>query len=130
MSGPFPSFDIASSGLRVSSTWMDAIAHNIANIQTTVPADQEPFRAARPILAEKPGEGVDVVGMVADESDPQLYFDPRNPRADATGHVAQPVVDLPGEMVDMMVASRAYQANLNVVQSAREAYEAAMRIGR
>ncbi|HXF73237.1 MAG TPA: flagellar basal body rod protein FlgC [Actinomycetota bacterium] len=136
MSGPFQDLDTAATGLAAAGFWLDTIAHNIANVNTLAPGDREPFRALSPVLAERigaaggPGEGVAVVGVVRAAGPPDLVYDPTHPLADAEGYVARPVVDVVGQMVDMMMASRSYQANLQVLQAARERYEASLRIGR
>ena len=133
MGGPFRQLDIAATGLEAAGVWLDAIAHNVANVNTTVPGDQEPFRASHPIfapIAGDPGAGVRVVGMAAEQGDPALVLAPGDPRADQQGEIAMPVVDLASEMTDMILATRSYQANLRVLQAARERYEAAMQIGR
>lgn len=131
MAGPFRQLDVAATGLAASGLWLDLIAHNVANANTTVPGDAEPFRASHPVFApimEDPG-GVRVLGTVQEEGDPALVSAPGDPRASADGTIAMPVVDLVGEMTDMIVATRSYQASLRVLEAARERYEAAMRIG-
>lgn len=131
MAGPFRQLDVAATGLTASGLWLDVIAHNVANANTTVPGGTEPFRASHPLLApilEEPG-GVRVVGLAHEPGDPVLVSAPGDPRASADGTIAMPVVDLVGEMTDMVVATRSYQANLRVLEAARERYEAAMRIG-
>jgi flagellar basal-body rod protein FlgC len=100
------------------------------------PATEEPFRASRPVFKQLmvgdgvPGDGVAVVGIEHSADDPQKVFDPANPLAGADGYVTRPVVDLSAEMSDMMVAGRVYQANLRAVESARDRYQAALRLGR
>ncbi len=61
---------------------------------------------------------------------PEVVYDPSNPLADGSGYVTRPVVDMASEMTNMLVASRLYQANLSVMTSAREAYQAALSIGK
>ncbi len=131
----FRSLDIAASGARMGRVWLDAIAHNIANVNTVRPPDEEPFRAKLVVAkavegADGLGDGVAVVGIEQAPGEPPLVYDPTHPYADADGYVRRPVVDLAGQMADLMAAQRSYQANLSVVRSSREAYEAALRIGR
>jgi flagellar basal-body rod protein FlgC len=129
--GPFQSLDTAASGANVARTWLDAIAHNIANLNTVNPPDQEPFRAKLVVAqARTDGTGADVIGIDQEQGDPALIFDPSNPLADADGNVHRPVVDLVTQMSDLIGAQRSYQANLSVAQSSRDAYEAAMRLGK
>lgn len=131
----FRSLDIAASGARMGRVWLDAIAHNIANVNTVRPPDEEPFRAKLVVAeavegADAIGDGVAVVGIEQAPGEPPLVYDPTHPYADADGYVRRPVVDLAGQMADLIAAQRSYQANLSVVRSSREAYEAALRIGR
>ncbi len=63
--------------------------------------------------------GVDVVGIVKDDGPDKLIYDPSHPDADAQGYVHMPNVDVVKEMVDMMAASRAYEANVTAIQEAR-----------
>jgi flagellar basal-body rod protein FlgC len=136
MSSPFGSFDISGTGLNASQRWLESIADNIANANTVRPATEEPFRASRPIFKEvqggngAAGDGVEVSTIERNSDDPEKVFDPSNPLAGADGYVTRPVVDLTSEMADMMIAGRAYQANLRAVEAARDRYQAALRIGR
>jgi flagellar basal-body rod protein FlgC len=127
----FGTLDTAASGAILGKTWLDAVAHNIANVNTVRPADEEPFRAKLVVARERSdGQGVTVAGIEDSAAAPQIVYDPDHPMADTEGRVVRPVVDLAGEMANMMAAQRSYQANLSVIRSSREAYEAAMRLGR
>ncbi|HVV35254.1 MAG TPA: flagellar basal body rod protein FlgC [Acidimicrobiales bacterium] len=131
----FSALDTAVSGVNVHGTWMDAIADNVANINTINPADQEPFRAELVELQAtkdggQVGSGVTVKSIQRKAGDPDMTFDPENPLADANGYVKHPVVDLSEEMTNMMIATRAYQANLNVMDKVRDAYLQALQIGK
>jgi flagellar basal-body rod protein FlgC len=133
--GAFDAIDIAATGADVSQTWLDAIAHNLANINTVRPADEEPFRAqlvhAEEVLdGNGVGRGVRAVEVVESSGDPMWVWDPDNPLASDDGYVVRPVVDAAGEMADMIVAQRGYQLNLQVIKANEEAYQAALRIGR
>jgi flagellar basal-body rod protein FlgC len=104
-------------------------------VNTVRPAGEEPFRArfvvAQALGAEfaPTGSGVEVGAVVEDGRDPTRVHDPQHPLADAAGYVTQPVVDLAGQMTDLMLANRTYQMNLKTVETAREAYQSALRIG-
>lgn len=129
--GAFDTLSIGSSGASLSRTWIDAIAHNIANVNTINPAGQEPFRSKMVIgSARSDGHGVDVVAIEETNAEAPIAYDPTHPYATADGYVTRPVVDLAGQMADLIAAQRAYQANLSVVRSGREAYESAMRLGK
>ena len=130
----FSSIDIARTGVGFSHFWMDTIAHNVANVNTVTSADEEPFRAQMVVAREatSPGEagaGVQIGGLRTADEDPIAQYDPTNPLANEQGYVNQANVDLSAQMSDMIVANRSYQANLRTIQSAREAYEAALRLG-
>lgn len=133
--GMFAAMDIAVSGATVSRTWMDAISHNIANLNTVNPAGEEPFRAlvveAQSVRFDS-GErgGVRVREITERGAVPAQAYDPNDPNADPfTGLVTRPVVDLGQEMTNLVIASRTYEANLGVVDRMRDAYMAALRIG-
>lgn len=133
--GPFAGIDIARTGLGFNKYWLDTIAQNIANVNTMTTPGQEPFRArmvvAMPIGQDQaPGGGVYVGDVLDQEGDPTLVYDPTNPLADDDGNVAGAVVDLSGQMGDLIIASRAYQANLSVFSTTRESLEAATTLGR
>jgi flagellar basal-body rod protein FlgC len=127
----FGSIDAAATGVTLGRTWMDSISDNVANINTVRPAGQEPYRAREVIAQSLPGTGgVAVAGETQDNSAPEVVYDPENPLADGNGYVTRPVVDLSTEMTNMLVATRLYQANLSVLSSARDAYQAALSIGK
>ena len=115
---------------------MDTIANNIANANTTRTAEGGPFKRQLVVFAQKteaaaasasaaagdPGSsqaGVEVVGIVNDNSPDKMVYDPSHPDADANGYVHMPNVDVVKEMVDMMAASRAYEANVTAIEESR-----------
>ncbi len=134
--GAFRAIDIAATGANMSHLWLDVIANNLANVNTVRPASEQPFRAQLVFAQERTdrftrtGDGVQVVALLDDRAPATEVFAPDNPLADDEGRVVLPVVDLAGQMADLIVASRSYQVNLEVIRSSREAYEAALRIGR
>ncbi len=134
--GAFDTIDIGATGANVSQVWLDAIAHNLANVNTVRASDAEPFRALL-VHAEEDidprggvGDGVRAVEVLRSEGDPMWVYDPSHPLADEEGYVVRPVIDVAGQMSDLIVAQRSYQMNLQVIRSAEEAYQAALRIGR
>ena len=145
----FSAFEISGSGLSAQRLRMDTIANNIANVNTTHTAEGGPYkrlrvvftpRAAEPVflLPSDPasrattqmGEGVKVSGIVADPTAPKMVFDPGHPDADAKGYVAMPNVSIVNEMVDLISASRAYEANVTAINSAKSMAAKALEIGK
>jgi flagellar basal-body rod protein FlgC len=135
--GLFGSLATSASGLDVFKTWMDATADNISNMQSisTTPGGQ-PFKTEL-VIAQANGDvtdsanhGAHVVDIVRNDEAPHPQYDPQNPYADPqTGEVNYPGVDLGTEMVNMVAAQRGYQANLQAFQYAKDAYQAALRLG-
>jgi flagellar basal-body rod protein FlgC len=132
----FSALQIGRTGVGMAHHWLDAIAHNMANSNTVTPGDEEPFRALRQVVQPleggpfaESGSGVAITGQREEAGEPARLHDPAHPMADEDGYVAMPVVDMSGQMVDMMVAQRHYQANMRTVESAREAYQSALRLG-
>jgi flagellar basal-body rod protein FlgC len=130
----FGTLDTATSGATVARQWLDAIADNVANMNTVRPAGEEPFRA-RLVMAQSVGEpgqvgaGVAVAGIRLKGGEPVRVFDPDHPLADEEGMVTRANVDLAEEMTNMLMAQRSYQANLAVLDRARDSYAAALKIG-
>ena len=135
--GFYNSIEVSASGLSAERLAMDVIANNIANANTTRTAQGGAFKRQLVVFAQKPGEGgtdsgfspdgstpastegVSAVGIVNDQSPDRLVFDPGNPDADGQGYVHYPNVQVVKEMVDMMAASRAYEANVAAIQETR-----------
>jgi flagellar basal-body rod protein FlgC len=132
--GMFDAMDTAVSGATASRVWLDAIADNVANINTVHPAGEEPFQARLVYMTEQrnaDGSGAGVLATAVEQSGvpPTLVFDPAHPFADENGNVAMANVDLGVEMTNLLLAERGYQANLRVVEQARDAYRSALQIG-
>ena len=128
--GMFGALDAASSGARLGRTWIDATSDNVANLNTVRPAGEEPFRARLVVARAREGQaGVDVERIAEKAGPPEVVYDPENPLADEGGYVTRPKVDLTEEMTNVLMASRLYQANLSVMQQARDSYRQALQIG-
>lgn len=134
MSGLFSVFGIAGSGVTVHRKWLDAIADNIANVNTARSTNEEAFRAryvvARSVDYGDGIGGVEVAGTAQGSAEGKLVYDPQHPLADAEGNVRMPDIDLGSQMTQLMMAQRGYQASLAVVDRAKDAYTAAIQIGR
>jgi flagellar basal-body rod protein FlgC len=123
----FKRLDIAASGMSANRQWMDLISGNIANAETTRTPEGGPFRRQLAIFQEMlSGEGeslgVRVAGQRADDSELRKVFEPAHPDADAEGYVSYPNVDIVCEMVDLIAAQRAYEANATVIESAKSGF--------
>ena len=133
----FESMDVAGSALTAHRLWMDTISSNLANINTTRSLAGGPYRRKVPVFSEMLDRtiggyrdigGVRVTEIVADPSAPRLAYQPEHPDANEDGYVAFPNVNLVREMTDMLVASRAYEANLAVADSAKTMWNGALEI--
>ena len=127
----FDAIGIAGSGLTLHRKWLDAVADNIANVNTVTATDGDAFQA-RYIVAQA-GQGTTgayVAGTALGDAEGILTFDPSNPLADEAGYVRRPDIDLAEQMGALIMAQRGYQANAAVVDRAKTSYEAALQIGR
>lgn len=117
-------FDIAGSAMSAQSQRLNVTASNLANADSVTGPDGQPYRARQvvfqvdPVLGQDVG-GVKVAGVVDDPSPPRLVYDPRNPAAGPDGYVAMPNVNVVDEMVNMISASRSYQANVEALNTAK-----------
>ena len=136
--GMIPGIDVSSSALDAERTRLDVIAGNLANAQNTSDASGNVYRRKMVVFESKlndamatgtnSGSQVEVARVVDDPSPlPKVYM-PGNPKADAKGMVEMPNVNPLDEMVDMMTASRSYQANLQVISTGRSMFEQSLKI--
>lgn len=129
----FGAFDVAGSGMRTTRKWLDAVSDNIANINTASRTDQEAFRS-RMIVAQAENYGgaggVKVAGAAFGSAEGRLVHSPTHALADADGMVRMPDIDLGDQMTQLMIAQRGYQANISVIERAKDAYQAALSLGR
>jgi flagellar basal-body rod protein FlgC len=130
----YGALDISTSGLVAQRTQLDTIAGNIANSQTTSRLDGKsgPFLRRVALLASgdgQGGEGVRVTEIVEDRVRPtRAVYDPSHPHADANGIVQYPNVDPMVEMVNAMVAVRAYEANVTAIEATKSIVASSMRL--
>ena len=140
--------DISASALSAQRLRMTIVAENIANAQTTRTADGTPYRRRVAIFQEREperfsnylrsassiagqaGRGVRVAEVAEDPSEFRLQYEPSHPDADELGYVRMPNVDTVTEMVDMMAASRAYEANITALDAIKAMAARALEIGR
>jgi flagellar basal-body rod protein FlgC len=130
------------SALSAQRSRIEVAVSNIANADSTRGPDGEPYRRRDVVLrargldtfdgalAGADAVGVDVAQVVEDQTEFRRRYEPSHPDADAGGFVASPNVDIPEEMVDMIGAARAYQANLTAINLIRETIQKSLELGR
>ncbi len=135
------SMNVSASGMSAQRTRMNVVSSNLANINTTRTAEGGPYVRKNVILSAVPvrdsfGKLLDenisapnVVGITNDQSEFQKVYDPSHPDADASGYVLMPNVNLMKEMVDMLSATRAYEANSTVISTIKGMAQRAIDIG-
>jgi len=144
--GLFNSINVSATGLTAERLRMDIISENIANAETTRTASGGPYRRKIPIYKElqtndfesvfsnalnsNSGEGVEVVGVKDDMAPFIKKYDPNHPDANEEGYVLLPNVNIVTEMINMVSASKAYEANVTAVNSTKSMMMKALEIGR
>ena len=148
----FNSMNISASGLTAQQIRMDTISQNIANVQTTRTPEGGPYKRKTVIFQEiddrdpfsfiftdairrgqKPtwqGSGVRVTKIVNDNSPGSLMYDPSHPDADEEGYVRMPNINIIEEMVNMISASRSYEANITAINSSKAMIAKTLELGR
>ncbi len=129
----------AGSALTAQRLRMDVISSNLANLDTISTPQGGPYRREMVVFRPRPlpllgrqdasATGVEVAAIVQDPSPPRRVHEPNNPLADQAGFVAYPNVDLATEMVDLMAASRAYEANASVIQTTKDMVQRTLDLG-
>lgn len=134
--------DASASALTAERTRIEVAISNMANAESTRSANGEPYRRRDVVLTSDPVQsfdgalgsasatGVRVAAIVTDQSDFRRRYEPSHPDADAEGFVALPNVDQAQEMVDMLSAARAYQANLTAIGLMRDLVARALELGK
>jgi flagellar basal-body rod protein FlgC len=139
--GMFDALEVSASALTAERLRMDVTAENLANAQTTRGADGNPYRRKEVVLAERPGGssfgaalqgamasrngalgGVEVAAITEDQTPLKTVYDPSHPDADARGYVQMPNVEPVAEMVDLISAQRAYEANVTAMSAAKQMF--------
>jgi len=127
----FNAIGTAASGVTVYRKWLDAVSDNIANMDNVSKTSDKAFQARYVVAQEaQDGNGAQVGGVQFGSAEGVLAYEPDNPLADNQGYVRRPDIDLGSQMAQLMMAQRAYQANLSVVDRARESYQAAIQLGK
>lgn len=140
-------FDIAGSAMDAQSVRLNTIASNMANAQSAASSVNQVYRARHPVFAavqqsalqemagwsvddaERQGAGVQVTGIVESQAPLERRFEPGHPLADQDGYVLYPNVNVVEEMADMISASRSFQVNVEMLQSAKTMAQRLLSLG-
>jgi flagellar basal-body rod protein FlgC len=136
--GDFSAIDISASGLAAQRRRLDIVAENIANAETTRSERGGPYRRKQVVfeeialreLGQGQQQGVKVREVAEDPRPPHLVYRPGHPDADANGYVAMPNVNIVEEMVDMISATRSYEANATALEATKTMARKALELGR
>ena len=139
--------NIAGSGMSAQSTRLNTISSNIANAETVSSSVDQTYRARHPVFAtvfqqaggqpdqslfaeqDQAGVGVQVLGVVEDQGELQARYEPNHPAADEAGYVYYPNVNVVEEMADMISASRAFQTNAELMNTAKTMLQKVLTLG-
>ena len=140
-------FNIAGSGMSAQSTRLNTISSNIANAETVSSSIDQTYRARHPVFAtvfesslegdrgslfadqDQAGRGVQVTGIVEDQSSLMPRYEPNHPAADEKGYVYYPNVNVVEEMADMISASRNFQTNVEMMNTAKQMMQRVLTLG-
>ncbi|MDX1368421.1 flagellar basal body rod protein FlgC [Pseudomonas sp.] len=140
-------FNIAGTGMSAQSTRLNTISSNIANAETVSSSVDQTYRARHPVFAtvfqqsmgdgggslfaeqDQAGSGVQVLGIVEDQSNLVPRYEPNHPAADEGGYVYYPNVNVVEEMADMISASRAFQTNVEMMNTAKQMLQRVLTLG-
>ncbi len=137
-------FNIAGSGMSAQNVRLNTVASNIANADTVSSSVGQTYRARHPVFATvfsdarddslfqsetQAGAGVQVAGIIEDDSSLQARYEPSHPAADKDGYVYYPNVNVVEEMADMISASRSFQTNAEVMNTAKQMMQKVLTLG-
>lgn len=141
VAGVFSALEVAASGLTAQRGRMNVIASNLANVHTTRGANGQPYQRMDPVFSSVPVSTettdpilqrvseVQLSSVTPDTSPGQMVYEPGHPDANAQGYVQYPNVNVVTEMVNLMTASRAYEAGVTTIESVKSMARSAMKIG-
>lgn len=130
----FHIFNVAGSAMSAQSQRLNAVASNIANVDSATSPNGQPYRTKQVVFKTVPygnieNSGVKVDQVVEDQAPPKMVYDPKHPMADVNGYVAMPNVNPVEEMVNMISASRSYQTNVETMNTAKNMLMKTLTIG-
>ena len=129
-------FDISGSALTAQSVRLNTIASNLANAETASSTPEAAYRARQPVFATimnteqgRVSGGVNVLGIAEETTPPKQFYNPGHPMADEKGYIYMPNVNAVEEMANMISASRSFQSNVEVMNTAKQLMTQTLRIG-
>lgn len=133
----FKIFDTAASGLSAQSMRLNLVSSNMANVDAVSSSIEETYRSRQPVFRavlnqfnpDEPAVAVRVAGVVESQAPLRREYQPNHPLADEDGYIFRPNVNIVEEMANMISASRSYQSNVEVVNSAKQMLSATLRMG-
>lgn len=130
----FKVFDISGSAMSAQAQRLNVVASNLANADSVTSANGQPYKAKQVVFEAIPvgdnaGNGVRVQQVVEDKSPGKVMYEPNHPAADANGYVTMPNVNVTEEMVNMISASRAYQNNVETMNTVKNMLMKTLTIG-
>ena len=126
----FDALRIAGSSLGMHQTWLDALAHNIANVNTVKATNENAFQEQLVVASARDDGGVDVADIELGSAAGRTTYPPNHPLADAEGYDRLPDMELSDQMSSLVMAQRGFQASVTTTKHAQDAYAAALQIGR
>lgn len=133
----FKIFDTAASGMSAQTVRLNTVASNMANVDSVSSSVEETYRSRQPVFSallnqfnpDAPAVGVQVKGIVESDAPPSMEYAPDHPKANEEGYIFRPNVNAMEEMANMISASRSYQSNVEVVNTAKQLLVATLRLG-
>lgn len=133
----FKIFDTAASGMSAQSLRLNTVASNMANVDSVSSSIEGTYKARQPVFSallnqlnpDEPAVGVQVKGIVESEAPLNMEYAPNHPKANEEGYIFRPNVNVMEEMANMISASRSYQSNVEVVNTAKQLMVATLRLG-
>lgn len=135
----FNVFDISGTGMSAQSVRLNTTASNIANADSVSSSVDQTYRARHPVFAaemqkaaaghEQAGTGVQILGIVESDKPLNVEYSPNHPMADKDGYIYKPNVNVIEEMTNMISASRSYQTNVQIAESAKNMVNRTLTLG-
>jgi flagellar basal-body rod protein FlgC len=131
----FKVFNVSGSAVSAQSQRLNVVASNLANAESVAGPDGQPYKARQVVFqtqlqdGDATSAGVRVAQVIEDNAAPRRIHDPRHPLADENGYVTMPNVNVVEEMVNMISASRSYQTNVDVMNTAKSLLQKTLQLG-